>query len=67
LDSFLVGYGGLARDAYARDLSMFIAWRQRHQPRLFQARSVDIECSGRDLESRAGRRGGVSARGRRLA
>jgi integrase/recombinase XerD len=52
LTGFLAGYSGLTLDAYALDLRMFTAWCQQHQLHLFQARRADIECFGRDLESR---------------
>jgi integrase/recombinase XerD len=52
LAGFLAGYSGLTRDAYALDLRMFTAWCQRHTLHLFQDRRADIECFGRDMESR---------------
>jgi integrase/recombinase XerD len=52
LAGFLAGYSGLTRDAYALDLRMFTAWCQEHDLQLFQARRADIECFGRDMESR---------------
>jgi len=52
LAGFLAGYSGLTRDAYALDLRMFSAWCQQHGLHLFQARRADIECFGRDMESR---------------
>jgi integrase/recombinase XerD len=52
LAGFLAGYSGLTRDAYALDLRMFTAWCQQHGLHLFQARRADVECFGRDMESR---------------
>src|SRR5664279_557671 len=63
LAGFLAGYSGLTRDAYALDLRMFTAWCQQHSLHLFQARRADIECFGRDMESR-GRARAIPSRGR---
>src|SRR4051812_15215001 len=52
LAGFLAGYGGLTRDACALDLRMFSAWCQQHGLHLFAARRADIECFGRDMETR---------------
>jgi hypothetical protein len=52
LAGFLAGYSGLTRDAYALDLRMFTAWCQQHGLHLFRAWRADIECFGRDMETR---------------
>jgi|SRR5665213_2278034 len=52
LSGFLASYSGLTRDAYSLDLRMFTAWCQQHGLHLFQARRADIECFGRDMETR---------------
>src|SRR5664279_1163991 len=62
LAGFLAGYSGLTRDAYALDLRMFTAWCQQHDLHLFQARRADIECFGRDLESRGRARATIARR-----
>src|SRR3954447_9390415 len=54
LAGFLAGYSGLTRDAYALDLRMFTAWCRQHGLHLFQVRRADIECFGRDMETRGG-------------
>ncbi len=48
LAGFLVGYTGLTRDAYARDLRQFTGWCQQNHLRLLQARRADIECFARE-------------------
>src|SRR3954454_19346363 len=62
LAGFLAGYSGLTRDAYALDLRMFTAWCQQHGLHLFQARRADIECFGRDMESRGRARATIARR-----
>ena len=62
LAGFLAGYSGLTRDAYTLDLRMFTAWCQQHELRLFQARRADIECFGRDMESRGRARATIARR-----
>ncbi len=62
LAGFLAGYSGLTRDAYALDLRMFTAWCQQHGLHLFQARRSDIECFGRDMESRGRARSTIARR-----
>ncbi len=62
LVGFLAGYSGLTRDAYALDLRMFTAWCQQHGLHLFQARRADIECFGRDMESRGRARATIARR-----
>ena len=62
LAGFLAGYSGLTRDAYALDLRQFAAWCQQRHLRLFQARRADIECFGRDLETRGRARATIARR-----
>ena len=62
LAGFLAGYSGLTRDAYSLDLRMFTAWCQQHGLHLFQARRADIECFGRDMESRGRARATIARR-----
>ena len=62
LAGFLAGYSGLTRDAYALDLRMFTTWCQQHGLHLFQARRADIECFGRDMESRGRARSTIARR-----
>jgi integrase/recombinase XerD len=62
LAGFLAGYSGLTRDAYSLDLRMFTAWCQQHGLHLFQARRPDIECFGRDMESRGRARATIARR-----
>jgi integrase len=62
LTGFLAGYSGLTRDAYALDLRMFTAWCQQHGVHLFQVRRADIECFGRDMESRGRARSTIARR-----
>jgi hypothetical protein len=62
LAGFLAGYSGLTRDAYALDVRMFTAWCQQHGLHLFQARRADIECFGRDMESRGQARATIARR-----
>ena len=50
LASFLAGYRGLTRDAYALDLRQFVAWCERHGLKLFSVRRADIELYARALE-----------------
>ena len=54
LASFLAGYRGLTRDAYALNLRQFVAWCERHGLKLFSVRRADIELYARALEE-AGR------------
>ncbi len=54
LASFLAGYRGLTRDAYALDLRQFVAWCELHSLKLFSVRRADIELYARALEE-AGR------------
>ena len=62
LAGFLAGYSGLTRDAYALDLRMFTAWCQQHGLHLFRARRADIECFGRDMETRGRARATIARR-----
>ena len=62
LAGFLAGYSGLTRDAYALDLRQFLAWCTGHGTHLFAARRADIECFGRELESKGRARSTVSRR-----
>jgi integrase/recombinase XerD len=62
LAGFLAGYSGLTRDAHALDLRQFTAWCQQHGQHLFQARRADIECFGRDIESRGRARATIARR-----
>jgi integrase/recombinase XerD len=62
LAGFLAGCRGLTRDAYALDLRMFTAWCQQHGLHLFQARRADIECFGREMESRGLARATIARR-----
>ncbi len=41
---------------------MFTAWCQQHRLHLFQARRADIECFGRDMESRGRARATIARR-----
>jgi site-specific recombinase XerD len=50
LVSFLGGYSGLTRDAYALDLRQFAAWCQQRQLALFDVARDDIESFARQLE-----------------
>jgi integrase/recombinase XerD len=61
LASFLAGYRGLTRDAYALDLRQFVAWCERHGLKLFSVRRADIELYARALEE-AGRARATVAR-----
>jgi site-specific recombinase XerD len=63
LASFLAGYSGLTRDAYALDLRQFMRWCTERGKRLFEVRRADIECFGRELETKGRARATV---GRRL-
>lgn len=62
LAGYLAGYSGLTRDAYTLDLRMFTTWCQAHELHLFQARRADIECFGRDIESRGRARATIARR-----
>jgi len=62
LTGFLAGYSGLTREAYALDLRQFASWCDEHDLRLFGVRRADIECYGRDLESRGRARATVARR-----
>ncbi len=62
LVGFLAGYSGLTRDAYALDLRMYTAWCSQHHVHLFQARRADIECFGRDMETRGRARSTIARR-----
>jgi integrase/recombinase XerD len=62
LAGFLAGYSGLTCDAYALDLRMFTVWCQQHGLQLFQARRADIECFGRDMETRGRARATIARR-----
>ena len=62
LAGFFAGYSGLTRDAYALDLRMFTAWCQQHGLHLLQAHRADIECFGRDMESRGRARATIARR-----
>jgi site-specific recombinase XerD len=62
LAGFLAGYSGLTRDAYALDLRQFLAWCTGHGTQPFAARRADIECFGRELESKGRARSTVSRR-----
>ena len=62
LAGFLAGYSGLTRDGYALDLRRYTSWCQQHGLRLFQARRADIECFGRDMESRGRARSTIARR-----
>jgi integrase/recombinase XerD len=61
LASFIAGYRGLTRDAYALDLRQFVAWCERHGLKLFSVRRADIEPYARALEE-AGRARATVAR-----
>jgi integrase/recombinase XerD len=61
LASFLAGYRGLTREAYALDLRQFVAWCERHGLTLFLVRRADIELYARALEE-AGRARATVAR-----
>ena len=62
LAGFLAGYSGLTRDAYALDLRQYTSWCQQHGLHLFQARRADIECFGRDMETRGQARSTIARR-----
>jgi len=62
LAGFLAGYSGLTRDAYALDLRQYVSWCQQHGLRPFQARTADIECFGRDMETRGRARATIARR-----
>ncbi len=62
LAGFLAGYSGLTREAYALDLRQYTSWCQQHGLHLFAARRPDIECFGRDMESRGRARATVARR-----
>jgi len=62
LAGFLGGYSGLTRDAYALDLRQYTSWCQQHGLHLFQARRADIECFGRDMETRGQARSTIARR-----
>lgn len=62
LAGFLAGYRGLTRDAYSLDLRMFTARCQQRGLHLFQARRADIECFGRDMETRGRARATIARR-----
>jgi hypothetical protein len=62
LAGFLAGYSGLTREAYTLDLRQFAAWCAQHNLGLFEARRVDVECFGRDLEERVRARATVAQR-----
>ena len=62
LAGFLAGYSGLTRCAYELDLRQYVAWCQHHGLHMFQARRVDIECFGRDMESRGRARATIARR-----
>ncbi len=47
---FLIGYGGLTREAYQLDLRQWVQWCTERQVALFGARRADIEGFGRHLE-----------------
>jgi site-specific recombinase XerD len=62
LAGFLAGYSGLTRDAYSLNLRMFTALCQQRGLHLFQAHRADIECFGRDMESRGRARATIARR-----
>ena len=62
LAGFLAGYSGLTREAYTLDLRQFASWCEERHVHLFEARRVDIECFGRDLEERGRARPTVARR-----
>jgi hypothetical protein len=45
LASFLAGYRGLTRDAYALDLRQFVAWCDRHGLNLFAVAGPTSSCT----------------------
>jgi site-specific recombinase XerD len=62
--SFLAGYGGRTREAYALDLKQFFTWCTERHLRLFDAHRTDIELYARELEERGRARATI---GRRLS
>jgi integrase/recombinase XerD len=62
LAGFLAGYSGLTRSAYALDLRQYTSWCAEHGLHLFTARRADIECFGRDMESRRRSRATIARR-----
>ncbi len=62
LAGFLAGYRGSTREAYALDLRQFAVWCATNERRLFEVHRVDIECFGRDLESRGRARATIARR-----
>jgi site-specific recombinase XerD len=62
LAGFLAGYSGLTRDAYALDLRQYTSWCAEHGLHVFTARRADIECFGRDMETRGRARATIARR-----
>src|SRR5512132_141143 len=62
LAGFLAGYRGSTREAYALDLRQFAGWCAMHERRLFEVHRVDIECFGRELETRGRARATIARR-----
>jgi integrase/recombinase XerD len=62
LAGFLAGYRGSTHKAYALDLRQFAVWCANHERRLFEVHRVDIECFGRDLETRGRARATIARR-----
>jgi len=62
LAGFLAGYSGLTRGAYELDLRQYVAWCQQNGLHVFRARRVDIECFGRDMETRGRARATIARR-----
>jgi integrase/recombinase XerD len=62
LVSFLAGYNGLTREAYALDLRQFVQWSTEHAIPLFGARRADIEYFGRHLEELGRKRATIARR-----
>jgi hypothetical protein len=58
----LTGYSGLTRGAYALDLRQYVTWCQQRRLHLFEARRADIECFGRDMESKGRARATIARR-----
>src|SRR5512132_519399 len=62
LAGFLAGYRGSTREAYALDLRQFAVWCANHERGLFEVHRLDIECFGRELETRGRARATIARR-----
>jgi integrase/recombinase XerD len=62
LAGFLAGCSGLTRDAYTLDMRQYTSWCAERGLHLFTARRADIECFGRDMESRRRARATIARR-----